>query len=196
MIWENALLPSGAGPLLIAVIAQAFCGMASVTANPERFRLQPGRGGPGAQVLAPHQSPDADADKLHLVLRDFSFILAVPSLWSGGAAYAAVTSIATIGLYIAYVLPTLLRRMQGKSWQGGRWSSKWSPLVGWVGIIWVAFISVLFMLPEVPFSSVNHDNFNYAPIAVGVVLLFSGGYWLLSARKWSTDQRCRATRRS
>ena len=33
------------------------------------------------------------------------------------------------------------------------------------------------MLPE--FSPINRDTFNYAPIAVGVVLLFSGGYWLL-----------------
>ena len=40
------------------------------------------------------------------------------------------------------------------------------------------------MLPEVSFSTINWDTFNYAPIAVGVVLLFSGGYWLISARKW------------
>jgi hypothetical protein len=41
----------------------------------------------------------------------------------------------------------------------------------------------------VAFSSVNRDNFNYAPVAVGVVLLFSGGYWLLSARKWFTGPK-------
>ena len=40
------------------------------------------------------------------------------------------------------------------------------------------------MLPEVAFNGINWDTFNYAPIAVGVVLLFSGGYWLISARKW------------
>jgi uncharacterized membrane protein len=45
------------------------------------------------------------------------------------------------------------------------------------------------MLPEVAFSSINRDNFNYAPVAVGVVLLFSGGYWLLSARKWFTGPK-------
>jgi hypothetical protein len=119
----------------------------------------------------------------------FAFVLALPSLWSG-VAYAAVTSIATIGLYIAYVLPTLLRRLQGKRWVGGRWTlGRWSPLVGWVGIIWVAFISVLFMLPTVTLSQINRDNFNYAPIAVGVVLVFSGGYWFLSARKWFTGPK-------
>jgi hypothetical protein len=117
--------------------------------------------------------------------------LLVPSLWRG-VVYGAVTSIATIGLYIAYVLPTLLRRLQGAQFKEGRWSlGKWSPLVGWVGIIWVAFISVLLMLPE--FSPVNRDTFNYAPIAVGVVLVFSGGYWLLSTRNWL---RCEAARPS
>jgi len=121
----------------------------------------------------------------------FAFLLAVPSLWSG-VAYAAVTSIATIGLYIAYVLPTLLRRIQGADFKQGRWSlGVWSPLVGWTGIVWVAFIAVLFMLPEL--SPVNRDTFNYAPIAVGVVLLFSGGYWLLSARKWFTGPKVQGT---
>ena len=31
--------------------------------------------------------------------------------------------------------------------------------------------------------------FNYAPIAVGVVFVYAGGYWLLSARKWFTGPR-------
>ena len=61
--------------------------------------------------------------------------------------------------------------------------------MGWVGIAWVAFISVLFMLPEVSFSDINRDTFNYAPVAVGVVLLFSGTYWLVSARNWFTGPR-------
>jgi amino acid permease (GABA permease) len=190
-IWTNALSRVGAELLLIiAVVAQGFCGMASVTAN-SRMLFAFSRDGavPGHRLwhrINPRTRTPTNSIWFCVV---FSFILAVPSMWSG-VAYAAVTSIATIGLYIAYVLPTLLRRMQGKSWEGGRWSlGKWSPIIGWAGIIWVAFISVLFMLPEVAFSSINHDNFNYAPIAVGVVLLFSGGYWLLSARKWFTGPK-------
>ena len=41
-----------------------------------------------------------------------ALILGLPYLWNG-AAYGAVTSIASIGLYIAYVLPTFLRLRQG-----------------------------------------------------------------------------------
>jgi amino acid permease (GABA permease) len=190
-IWTSALSRVGAELLLvIAVVAQGFCGMASVTAN-SRMLFAFSRDGavPGHRLwhrINPRTRTPTNSIWFCVV---FSFILAIPSMWSG-VAYAAVTSIATIGLYIAYVLPTLLRRLQGKTWQGGRWSlGRWSPLVGWLGVIWVAFISVLFMLPEVGFSTINHDNFNYAPVAVGVVLVFSGGYWLLSARKWFTGPR-------
>jgi uncharacterized membrane protein len=52
---------------------------------------------------------------------------------------------------------------------------------------WVVIICILFVLPEV--YPVTHLTFNYAPVAVGVVLLFSGGYWVLSARKWFTGPR-------
>jgi len=190
-IWTNALSRLGAELfLLIAVVAQYFCGMASMTAN-SRMLYAFSRDGavPGHKLwhrINPRTRTPTNGIWFCAV---FAFILAVPSMWSS-VAYAAVTSIATIGLYIAYVLPTLLRRLQGKNWAGGRWSlGKWSPLVGWAGIIWVAFISVLFMLPTVTLSQINRDNFNYAPIAVGVVLLFSGGYWLLSARKWFTGPK-------
>ncbi len=40
-----------------------------------------------------------------------SIVLALPALWSL-TAYFAVTSIAVIGLYIAYVTPVLLRRLR------------------------------------------------------------------------------------
>jgi amino acid permease (GABA permease) len=190
-LWTSALSRVGAELLLlIAVVAQGFCGMASVTAN-SRMLFAFSRDGavPGHRFwhrINPRTRTPTNSIWFCVV---FAFILAIPSLWSG-VAYAAVTSIATIGLYIAYVIPTLLRRIQGKSWEGGRWSlGRWSALVGWVGIIWVAFIAVLFMLPEVAFGSIGRDNFNYAPVAVGVVLLFSGGYWLLSARKWFTGPK-------
>jgi hypothetical protein len=56
-------------------------------------------------------------------------------------------------------------------------------------VVWVAFVAVLFMLPEVKFSSIDHDNFNCPPVAAGKALVCAGGYWLLSARKWSTGPK-------
>jgi amino acid transporter len=189
LIWSDAIGRHGAELLLvIAFMAQAYCGMASVTAN-SRMLYAFSRDGavPGHRYwhqINPRTRTPTNGIWFCVV---FAFLLAVPSLWSG-VAYAAVTSIATIGLYIAYILPTVLRRMQGANFQEGRWSlGKWSPIIGWVGIIWVVFIAILFMLPEL--SPINHNTFNYAPIAVGVVLLYSGGYWLLSARKWFTGPK-------
>lgn len=112
----------------------------------------------------------------------FSFILGLPYLWNA-TAYAAVTSIAVIGLYIAYIIPVYLRLRAGESFQRGPWHlGRWSKPVGWIAVGWVVFISVLFCLPQV--SPITWSTFNYAPIAVAVVLAISGGWWLLSARHW------------
>lgn len=51
-----------------------------------------------------------------------------------------------------------------------------------IAVSWVAIITVLFMLPQL--SPVTLETFNYAPLAVGVVLVFAGTWWLVSARKW------------
>ena len=142
LIWTDAIGRHGAELLLvIAFMAQAYCGMASVTAN-SRMLYAFSRDGavPGHKFwhrINPRTRTPTNGIWFCVV---FAFLLALPSLWSG-VAYGAVTSIATIGLYIAYVLPTLLRRLQGADFKEGRWSlGSWSPLVGWVGIIWVAFI--------------------------------------------------------
>lgn len=122
-----------------------------------------------------------------------SIIVSLIAGWILILAITAVTPIALIGLYIAYVLPTVLRRAQGANFKEGRWSlGIWSPLVGRAGIIWVACIAVLFMLPEL--SLINRDTFNHSPIAVGVVLIFARGYWLLSARKRFTGPKVRGIR--
>ena len=193
LIWTDAIGRHGAELLLvIAFMAQAYCGMASVTeirgCSTPSAGTGPYRGTGSGTRINPRTRTPTNSIWFCVV---FAFLLAVPSLWSG-VAYGAVTSIATIGLYIAYVLPTLLRRLQGADFKAGRWSlGRWSPLIGWVGILWVAFIVILFMLPE--FSPVNRDTFNYAPIAVGVVLVFAGTYWLVSAHKWFTGPKVQGT---
>jgi amino acid permease (GABA permease) len=177
--------------LLIVIIAQAFCGMASITAN-SRMIYAFSRDGavPGHRFwhrINPRTRTPTNSVWFAAV---GAFILGVPYLWSV-TAYGAITSIATIGLFIAYVIPTFLRRRAGADFVDGPWSlGKWSPLVGWIGVIWVLVIAIVLMLPEAgPFKSISWSTFNYAPIAVGVVLLFAGGYWALSAKNWFTGPR-------
>ena len=178
--------------LVVAFVAQFYCGMASVTAN-SRMIYAFSRDGavPGSAFwhrINPRTRTPTNSIWFAVV---FAFLLGVPYLWSA-TAYGAITSIATIGLYIAYVIPTLLRRLAGDRFQGGPWTlGRWSALVGWLGVAWVVVICVLFMLPEV--SPVTAKTFNYAPIAVAVVLVVAGGWWAASARKWFTGPRVQGT---
>src|SRR5580693_807107 len=120
-----------------------------------------------------------------------ALILGLPYLWNS-AAYAAVTAIAVIGLYIAYVAPTFLRLRQGENFRRGPWHlGRWSYLVGWIAVIWVVFITILFMLPTA--SPIGWGNFNYTVIAVLVVLGFAGIYWLVSAKNWFTGPKVQGT---
>jgi amino acid permease (GABA permease) len=188
-IWIDAIGRHGGEWLLVvAMVAQAYCGMASVTAN-SRMIYAFSRDGaiPGSSFwhhINPRTRTPSRAVYFAVV---FAFILAIPSMWSS-VAYGAVISISVIGLYIAYVIPTLLRRLAGNTFTAGPWNlGRWSSLVGWIGIIWVGIITVLFVLPTA--SPITLHNFNYTPVAVGVVLLYAGGYWLISARKWFTGPR-------
>ncbi|MFF2567343.1 amino acid permease [Streptomyces sp. NPDC058084] len=169
--------------LLIVIGAQLFCGMASVTAN-SRMIYAFSRDGALPFSTVWHKLNPGTRTPTNAVwlAAGGAFVLGLPYLFNS-TAYAAVTSIATIGLYIAYVIPTFLRLRQGELFQRGPWHlGRWSKPVGVLAVMWVAVITVLFMLPQS--APVTVDTFNYAPVAVGVVLAFAGTWWLLSARKW------------
>lgn len=69
------------------------------------------------------------------------------------------------------MVPTLLRLRQGENFRRGPWHlGRWSKPVGLIAVSWVVIITVLFMLPQL--NPVTIETFNYAPITVGVVLVF------------------------
>jgi amino acid permease (GABA permease) len=174
--------------LLIAIGAQLFCGMSSVTAN-SRMIYAFSRDGalPGSAFWHRVNKRTRTPTNAIWLAAAGAFILGLPYLWNP-TAYAAVTSIAVIGLYIAYVLPTFLRLRQGENFQRGPWHlGRWSYVVGWIAVVWVIIISVLFMLPTV--SPIHVANFNYTVFAVLAVIGFAGIYWLVSARKWFTGPK-------
>ncbi|HET7467193.1 MAG TPA: amino acid permease [Candidatus Dormibacteraeota bacterium] len=170
--------------LFIVVGAQFYCGMSSITAN-SRMIYAFSRDGavPGSQFWHKINARTRTPTNSIWFAAVGAFILGLPYLYSP-VAYFAVTSIAVIGLYIAYGLPILLRLLSGERFQRGPWHlGRWSYLVGWIAVVWIAFIAVLFVLPQAAPGN-TWTTFNYAPVAVGVVLLYSGGYWFLSARNW------------
>jgi amino acid permease (GABA permease) len=174
--------------LLIAIGAQLFCGMASVTANSRMIYAFSRDGALPASALWHKINPRTRTPTNAIWLAaGGAFLLGLPYLWNA-TAYAAVTSIAVIGLYIAYVLPTFLRLRQGDSFDHGPWHlGRWSKPIGTVAVLWVVFITVLFMLPTA--SPVTRTNFNYTPLAVLAVLGFAGIWWLVSARNWFTGPK-------
>ncbi len=169
--------------LLIAIGAQFFCGMSSITAN-SRMIYAFSRDGalPGSRFWHQINKRTRTPTNSIWLAAVGAFILGVPYLWSP-TAYAAVTSIAVIGLYIAYVMPVYLRLLAGDRFKPGPWRlGRWSKPIGIVAVLWVVFISILFVLPQV--WPMTIDNFNYASVTVVAVLVFAGGWWILSAHRW------------
>lgn len=113
-----------------------------------------------------------------------SFLLAIPSLGSD-VAFAAATSIATIGLYISYGFPILIAIIWPSNFKKGPFNlGIASRAIGTVACLWIAFITIVFCLPEA--NPVDSQTLNYTPVAVGIVLVWTLGSWFLYARKWFT----------
>ncbi len=171
------------GTLLFAAIAvaQLFCGMSSITSN-SRMIYAFSRDGAVPFHNVWHSLDRGRTPRNAIILAAVAaFVLAVPSVWSV-TSYLAVTSIATIGLYIAYALPILLRIL-AKDFKPGPWHlGAWSKPIGWIAVIWVVFISVLFMLPTA--TPITALSFNYTPVVVLGTFLIITIWWLVSARNW------------
>lgn len=183
-IWIDAVGQTGGLCILLIVIgAQFYCGMSSVTAN-SRMIYAFARDGaiPGSPFWHRINKRTRTPTNSIWLAAVGAFILGLPYLFNS-VAYAAVTSIAVIGLYISYVTPVFLRLRAGASFQPGPWQlGRWSPTVGTIAVAWVVFIAILFMLPQA--APVTASTFNYAPVAVGVVIILAGGWYGLSARHW------------
>jgi amino acid permease (GABA permease) len=179
---------AGLALLLIAIGAQFYCGMASVTAN-SRMIFAFARDGaiPGSRVWHRINKRTRTPTNSIWFAAIGAFLLSLPYLWSA-TAYAAVTSIATIGLYVAYVTPIFLRVLKGDRFEKGPWNlGRWGRPIGIAATVWVVFIFVLFMLPQA--SPITIDTFNYTPIAFLVVLGGATVWWFVSARKWFTGPK-------
>ena len=76
------------------------------------------------------------------------------------------------------------------AFEPGAWSlGKHYRWIDPIAIVWVFFISIVFLMPPYSISAPWKDGFtweavNYAPILVGGALLLFGGWWLLSAKNW------------
>jgi amino acid transporter len=191
-IWQTSMSTHWAEILLfVAVVAQVFCTIASTTsASRMMFAFSRDRAIPGHQLW--RRVSKADRIPIYTVwaIVVLAFVTPLPAWWWGFVGYYAATAIAVIGLYIAFLLPIILRLRAGEKFERGAWHlGKHYKWIDSIAILWIVFICIIFMLPafyngtpwKTPFL---WSAFNYTPIPVGAAFLLFGGWWVISARKW------------
>ncbi|MFF4959901.1 amino acid permease [Streptomyces sp. NPDC001222] len=168
--------------LLIVIGAMLFCGLANLTSNTRQiFAFSRDGAMPGSRwwhSVSPRTRTPVKAVWLAVVC---SLALVLPGWWSH-TAFTAIVSVNVVGLFLAYAVPIFLRLRLGAEFHPGPWQlGRWSRPVGVVAVAWILLSSVLFMLPQA--SPITVDSFNYAPIALGAVLVVATAWWFATARR-------------
>ena len=202
--------------VLIAIVGQFFCGLASVTAN-SRMIYAFSRDGalPGSKFWHKVNKKTRTPTNSVWFGVTLAALVGTLSLYQKGGfstAFFALTGICVIGLYISYAIPIYLR-LTNPDFVVGPWNLKGKhKLVGWTALVWIAFISILFIAPlfwpfwgpfgETEFLSGTPDayvvfhqnNFNFTGPLILIAAAFVLGYWTLSGKKWFTGPKVQGTK--
>jgi len=149
-----AILTNGlgdrAGTIFSALAAMAmwFCGLSAVTWSSRVIWAFSRDGGlPFSNVWKRVSKARGTPAAAIWVIIAAAFVAAI---YSG--AYAVVTSISTIGLYISYIIPVYLawrargtsREVERGPWHLGRYGA----VINVIAIIWVIFLSIILSIPD------------------------------------------------
>jgi amino acid transporter len=171
-------LSSFLGNVVAVIIGGAMwlCGLASITSMARMwYAFARDDGMPGAALLKRVHPRHRTPIWATVVTSALAVLITVYA-----AGYSVVTSISTITLYLAYVIPIYLnwrnrRRGRGEhtTAETAPWTlGRWSPLVNVVALLWVVFIAVVFALPP-------NELVLWTALLLGAILAI---YWVLSAR--------------
>ena len=201
--------------ILISIVAQFFCGMASVTAN-SRMIYAFSRDGalPGSKYwhkINPRTRTPTNSIWLGVVLSAIVGLLSIYQKGGISTAFFALTGICVIGLYISYGIPIYLR-LTNPDFKEGPWHLKGrSKLVGWTALAWIAFITILFVGPVFrpfwpPFgktvtgegdkvaTAFHQNNFNFTGPLILLAAIAFWVYWMVSGRKWFKGPKVQGTK--
>jgi len=188
--------------LFISASAQFFCATSCMT-SASRMTFAFSRDGaiPGSKrwsALTPSRVP---ANAVMLVAM-CAMIVTLPALIKVDVngtpvplAFYAVTSIAVIGLYVAFAIPIWLRFRHGDKFEVGSWNNgskyKWMNPIAVAEII---IVSLYLMMPTTPAANPFRSEFqwkfvNYAPIVTLGALLLLAIWWNVSAKHWFTGPK-------
>jgi amino acid transporter len=110
-------------------------------------------------------------------------------------AFYAVTSIAVIGLYLAFAIPIWLRWRHGDKFDLGSWNNgskyKW---MNPIAVAEIVIVSLYLMMPTTPAANPFRDEFelkflNYAPVVTLGALIILVIWWNVSAKNWFTGPK-------
>jgi amino acid transporter len=213
---DNALAGAGVQPiflgalgqnwatfvLFISASAQFFCATSCMT-SASRMTFAFSRDGaiPGSSRWSALTSSRVPANAVMFV-GVCAAILTLPALIKvdvGGVpvplAFYAVTSIAVIGLYLAFAIPIYLRWRHGENFDVGSWNNgskyKW---MNPIAVAEIVIVSLYLMLPTTPAANPFRDEFewkfvNYAPIVTLGALILLAIWWNVSAKHWFTGPK-------
>jgi len=192
--------------LFISAFGQFFCTTACMT-SASRMTFAFSRDGamPGSRIWQRLTAARVPANAVMLIAL-IGALITLPALVEvnlGTAAeplivpvaFYAVTSVAVIGLYLAFLIPIWQRWRMGDAFEPGSWNNgqkyKWMNLVA---VVEIAVISIYFIMPFTPAAVPFTEDFswkfvNYAPILTIGSLLLLLLWWELSAKKWFTGPR-------
>ncbi|MDQ1482054.1 MAG: hypothetical protein QOF35_130, partial [Actinomycetota bacterium] len=188
--------------LFISASAQLYCATSCMT-SASRMTFAFSRDGaiPGSETLKRLTAKRVPANAVVMVAV-VSAILTLPALIQVDVngtpvplAFYAVTSIATIGLYLAFAIPIWLRWRHGDKFEVGSWNNgskyKW---MNPIAVAEILIVSVALMLPTTPAANPFRSEFqwkflNYAPVVTIGALVLLAVWWQVSARKWFTGPK-------
>lgn len=156
----------------LAAIAMWFCGLSAVTwSSRVIWAFARDEGMPLSnvwkQVSHKHSTP---------VYTIWLCVIAafLAAIYSG--AYAVVTSISTIGLYISYIIPVFLHVRAKQKLTRGPWHlGHYSFAINIIAILWVIFLSIILSLP---------DNMRAGKSIIAVLALLGLWYGLRERRRF------------
>ncbi|PKV82690.1 amino acid/polyamine/organocation transporter (APC superfamily) [Streptomyces sp. TLI_146] len=174
--WAKALL-------LVVIAAQLFCGNAETAACSRMiFAFSRDNALPGSSLWRRVHARTGTPRAAVWLSVAVAALLALPYLYSP-TAYGAVVAINVIGITPAYAIPIYLRLRKGRSFEPGPWNlGYWSVPVGIIAVVWVAFVTVVFCLPQS--HPITVDTFNYAPLALLAALTLAAVWWRVAGKDY------------
>jgi amino acid transporter len=199
--------------IFIAIVGQFFCGMCSVTAN-SRMVYAFSRDGalPGSKLwhrINPRTRTPTNAVWFGVVLSAILGLLTFVQSSNYAVAFFVLVGFTAVGLYVAYVIPIVLR-LRKPDFVQGPWNLRgWSKLVGWTVVVYVVFINLMFLAPQfgpvsamwppwggdIPGTDIARvNNFNFTGPFMIALFIAIWIYWHVSAKNWFVGPKVMGTK--